>query len=233
MEWKVRRLLESSTGNSTSDSIGILSRSFQVKMPHYGGTPRATELKHTGSFSLSHYDSCREGPLPFWGGQNNRRDDGEEDHHHGNGYYGHRVRPRIEIEAGSDSVRFSQSVPMCGEGEREGEPEGKEERNYSRQRGVGEEEREPKKRRNSDSLTHPHPQQQRRRRGSREGTPANRKHRRRRNEALSSPHKARARSSDEEEEEETTGLMFSPDLVQDRVDTKATDTTGGGRGGFN
>ena len=186
MQSKVRRLLESSTGNSSSASIGILSRSYQVKIPHYGGTAsRETELKVASSLSLSRYDSCREGPLPFWGGRNYRRDDdGDDDDRRGNGCYEH--RPHVEMESGS--VGYSRSVPMycegVGRGEcegvREGEPEGREDRNYSRQGGVGEE-GEGKTKRRSDSLTD---EQQQLREGGRERGHVGRKRGRRRSEGV-------------------------------------------------
>ena len=256
MNWKVRGLLESSAAESASDCMGILSDSYRLKIPRYGGT--STELKVASSLSLSRYDSCREGPLPYWGGRN-LRDDPRERDLRGNGCRGNQTSAHVEIEAGSGSVGFSQSVPNYGlsregvgeggggeERKRQGEPEGKEQRNYSRLAGVGKEdeketkreEREtlrsgPKSRRSSESsmdLQRP--------RG--EVSPANRKRRRRRRSERASGTSPRTRRKSTRslmergrdrhgEEEEEEFRMSSEESAQEKlVPVREREREGGG-----
>ena len=260
IRWKARGLLESSVTETASDCIGILSDSYKAKIPRYGGT--STEMKVATSLTLSRYNSYQEGPLPYWGGRNLRGDDRGERDHRGNGYHGRRDDAHVEIEAGSGSVRYSQSLPVGhseedvgrgGERGREGEPEGKEERRYSRQAGVGEEEevRQWKERKRQERETLRTGQKKGRgsessaevQRSREEVSPANRKRRRRRSErtAASSRSKnshslvdrGKAGEEEEEEEEEEGFRLSSEELTQEKmVPVREREREGGG-GGFN
>ena len=252
MNWKVRGLLESSTADSASDVMGILSESYRLKIPRYGGT--TTEMKVASSLSLSHYGSCREGPLPYWGGRNLRDNEAGEKDHRGNS--NHRTTAHVEMETGS--VCLSQSVPNYGsekglvreergggEGRREGEPEGKEERNYSRMAGVGEEGDEREEKEVKKEMLRSVPKRRRRssesslelQRSRGEVSPANRKHRRRRRRR--SDRTSRRKSSrslieggrEEEEEEEEGFRMSSEELVIEKL-VPVRERERGGGGGF-
>ncbi|CAI8048558.1 Solute carrier family 35 member F2 [Geodia barretti] len=253
INWKVRGLLESSAAESASDCVGILSDSYRLKIRRYGGT--STEMKAASSLSLSRYDSCHEGPLPYWGGRN-LRDDRREKDLRGNGCHGNQTSAHVEIEAGRRSVGFSQSVPnygMSGEGvgegggggerKRQGEPEGKEQRNYSRQAGVGEEDERERKREERETLrSGPNPRRSSESsldlQGPRgEVSPANRKRRRRRRSERASPHSRRKstlslleRGRDRRGEEEEGGFkMSSEESAQEKmVPVREREREGGG-----
>ena len=101
-DWKIRGLLESSPGDSTSASIGILSSSYK-KSPDYG----TTELRNPVT------SSSRGRPHGSVPSEEYRDKDGDVDRH-GDCYHGHQSSAHVEIESWK-TVRFSQSVPVYNE----------------------------------------------------------------------------------------------------------------------
>ena len=108
MNWRLRGLLETSTESTAS--LGILSHSYKKQTPrHYGTTETKRQLDSLAPLKLrTRYHGSA--PVDHPGNHN----------HHGNCYQDNRDGMRVEIEAGSNSVSFSQSAPSCGYGE-EGE----------------------------------------------------------------------------------------------------------------
>ena len=131
-DWKIRGLLESSAVESTSASVGILSRSYQMKLTHYGTT---AEPASPGSLpSPLHYDTHRHHSSAPVSRYCDRDDDNE---YRGNRYYGHRNRAHVEIEAGR---RLSQSAPSYSRGSEGERREEEEERGRRGREGEGERE---------------------------------------------------------------------------------------------
>ena len=131
-DWKIRGLLESSAVESTSASVGILSRSYQMKLTHYGTT---AEPASPGSLpSPLHHDTRRHHSSAPVSRYCDRDDDNE---YHGNRYYSHRNRAHVEIEAGRCLSQSAPSYSRGGEGERREEEE---ERGRREREGEGERE---------------------------------------------------------------------------------------------
>ena len=133
VNWRLRGLLETSTESTAS--LGILSHSYKKQTSrHYGTTETKRQLDSLAPLNLrTRYHGSA--PVDHPGNHN----------HHGNDYQDNRGSVRVEIEAGSNSVRFSQSAPSRGygeEGERkeEGERETLRRERYSvgREGGQGE-----------------------------------------------------------------------------------------------